>query len=244
MEQLVEFFYRLNKEGYQIILSKPEGEHPEINDITDNVDAVVESIEQVNQQITALGENRHVIFTADRSSLLNGGIYELQKQLQHSKVQSIITFLLDLKGESVGKELPFGPLETVWKFDPYLSARHQYPAVNPIHSTSALLINANLGQNHISIQQRARKLLIRYRELCSTVNERGLNSIPASDIETFNRGERLEAYLTQPFYVAEPFTGKKGESVNLQNTLTDVQKILNGETDKEDIEALTYIGSL
>ena len=94
------------------------------------------------------------------------------------------------------------------------------------------------------IQQRAQKLLRRYRELRSLVTVSGIEKLPTTEVQTYKRGERLEAYLTQPFYVAEPFTGKKGESVLLQDTLSDVQKILDGVTDSTDIEQLDFIGKL
>ena len=66
---------------------------------------------------------------------------------------------------------------------------------------------------------------------------RGEANLPASEIQTYKRGERLEAYLTQPFYVAEEYTGQKGESVGLQETLKDVQAILDGSFDSQDIES-------
>jgi F-type H+/Na+-transporting ATPase subunit beta len=247
MGQLVvlgELYYRLKKQGYSIILLQPEGDHPEINDITDDVDAIVDSIDKAFEQIVSLGKNNDVIFTADRTHVLTGEIYQLQEQLHNTNIQSVTTFLLDLKGGAVDEDLPYGPLETLFQFDLDLAARHKFPAVNPIYSTSSVLEGAHLDQNHLSIQQRAQKLLRRYRELRSLVNVRGLDGIPAAELETYNRGERLEAYLTQPFYVAEAYTGIKGESVELKDTLNDVRKILDGGTDAEELKSLTFIGKL
>ncbi|WP_066319840.1 ATP synthase subunit B [Bacillus sp. FJAT-29814] len=247
MGQLVvlgELYYRLKKEGYSIILLQPEGNHPEINDITEHVDVVVDSIEKAYEQTLALGKNTDVIFTADRSHVLTGEIFQLQDKLHDADIQSVTTFLLDLKGAAVDEDLPYGPLETVFQFDMDLAARHKFPAVNPIYSTSSVLEGAHLDQNHLFIQQRAQKLLRRYRELRSLVTVRGLDGIPSAELETYNRGERLEAYLTQPFYVAEEYTGLKGESVDLKDTLNDVRKILDGGTDAEELKFLTFIGKL
>ena len=94
------------------------------------------------------------------------------------------------------------------------------------------------------IQQRAKKLLRRYRELRSIVNVRGLDAIPDVEKETYHRGERLEVYLTQPFFVAEPFSCKKGEAVDLNTTINDVRKILDGATDSKEVKSLSYIGKL
>lgn len=245
---LSELFYRLKREDFSIVLLKPEADHPELNEIKNDVHAfvsvIVSTIQEAYEKITSFGKGKDVIFAADRSHILTGEIYELQEQLAASNIQSVTTFLLDLKGASVDEELPYGPLETLWQFDADLTARHKFPAVNPIYSTSSILEGAHLDQNHLSIQQRAQKLLRRYRELRSLVNVKGLNGIPSSELQTYKRGERLEAYLTQPFYVAEVFTGKKGESVNLHDTLNDVRKILDGGADFREVESLNYIGSL
>jgi F-type H+/Na+-transporting ATPase subunit beta len=247
MGQLVvlnELFYRLKNDGYSIVLLQPEANHPELKDIIDHVDVVADSIEKAFEQIVQLGKQNDIIFTADRSHVLTGEIYHLQEQLQHEDIKTVTTFLLDLKGEAVDEDLPYGPLETLWQFDLDLAARHRYPAVNPIYSTSSVLEGAHLDQNHLSIQQRAQKLLRRYRELRSLVNVKGIGSIPAAELETYNRGERLEAYLTQPFYVAEAYTGIKGEAVDLKDTLNDVKKILDGAMDSEDLKTFNFIGKL
>ncbi|MBO8155668.1 MAG: hypothetical protein H0Z32_04345 [Bacillaceae bacterium] len=247
MGQLVllgELFYRLRKEGYSVVLLQPEGSHPELDDIMNEVDIVVDSIDQAFEQTITLGKADDVILTADRSHVLTGEIYKLQEQLHDANIQTVTTFLLDLKGEVVDEDLPYGPLETLLHFDADLAARHRFPAINPIYSTSSVLEGAHLDQNHLFIRQRAQKLLRRYRELRSLVNVKGLDGIPSSEIETYNRGERLEAYLTQPFYIAEPYTGTKGESVDLKDTLNDVRKILDGGKDSVDLEKLCYIGKL
>ncbi|WP_026695862.1 ATP synthase subunit B [Peribacillus kribbensis] len=241
---LGELFYRLKKEGYSIILLKPEGDHPEIHEITSYADVVVYSMEEAYEQTAALGSKSDVIFTADRSHVLTGDIFELQERVEGITIQSVTTFLLDLKGAAVDEELPYGPLETALYFDADLAARHRFPAINPVFSTSSVLEGAHLDQNHLVIQQRAQKLLRRYRELRSIVNVKGLKGIPASELETYNRGERLEAYLTQPFYVAEDFTGKKGESVDLKDTLRDIRKILDGAADSKTIDSMVFIGKL
>ncbi|WP_404450973.1 hypothetical protein LG329_11560 [Virgibacillus necropolis] len=247
MGQLVvvtELFYRLRKDGFVTVLLKPEGDYPEISDILDYVDIAATSIEDAYEKMAAAGKDKEIAFAADRSHVLTGKIYELQEQLEDIGVQNVTTFLVDLKGEVVDEDLPYGPLETLWRFDADLSVRYKFPAVNPVYSTSSVLEGAHIDQHHFTTQQRAQKLLRRYHELRSLVNVKGLESIPKSEITTYKRGERLEAYLTQPFYVAEEFTGQKGESVSLKNTINDVRKILDGSSDSKDVEALTYIGKL
>lgn len=241
---LAEMLHRLKTSGYATILLKPEGEHPEVNDIMDEIQMVAYTIEDAYEEIAKLGKDQDIAFAADRSHVVSGEIQDLQERLQNIGIDSVTTFLVDLKGDVVDEDLPFGPLETLWQFDADLTARHHFPAVNPIFSTSSVLEGAHLDQSHLTIQQRAKKVLRRYRELRSLVSIHGIDKLPNSEIQTFKRGERLEAYLTQPFYVAEAFTGKKGETISLTDTLNDIRKILDGVTDSIVVDSLTYIGRL
>lgn len=241
---LAELLYRFKRDGYATVLLKPENDHPELAEILDDTEIVAESIEKALTEMSVVGKNKEIIFVADRSHVLTGEIFELQEKLQYVDIKTVTTFLLDLKGASVDEDLPYGPLETLWQFDMDLAARHRYPAVNPIYSTSSVLEGAHLDQNHQTIQQKAQKLLRRYRELRSLVNVKGINGIPESEIATFHRGERMEAYLTQPFYVAEAFTGIKGKEVSLKDTLNDVKKILDGVVDSRDIASFNFIGTI
>jgi len=71
-----------------------------------------------------------------------------------------------------------------------------------------------------------------------------MDLLPETEIQIYKRGERLEAYLTQPFFVAEPFSGKKGEDVDLPTMLEDIRKILEGSYDSAEVNSLSYIGTI
>jgi len=101
-----------------------------------------------------------------------------------------------------------------------------------------------LDQRHFNLRQRAQKLLRRYRELRSVVAVHGMEKIPAAELETFQRGERMEAYFTQPFFVAESVTGQKGQSVAMSQTLQDIEAILDGKADQLSVDEMKYRGSL
>lgn len=240
---LAEMLYRLKREGFITMLIKPKGEHPEINDVTEEVDFITDSIEKTFQIMLASGLDKEYVLTADRSYIISGEIYSLQEMLEEKGINNVTTFLVDLKGEAVDENLPYGPLDTLWQFDADLAARHKYPAVNPIYSTSSILEGSYLDPIHHSIQQRAQKLLRRYRELRSVVNVHGIERLPAAELQTYFQGEKLEAFLTQPFYVAEAFTGQKGVKVSLQDTLNDVRKILESPANYK-VEDLSFIGQL
>lgn len=241
---LAELLYRFKSEGLKTILLMPEGEHTGLSDVVQNAEVITNTIDEVYERIAAIGGDRDIIFVADRTHIIKGNIQNLQEKLQGIGIYSVTTFLVDLTGEVVDEELPYGPLETLWQFDADLTARHYYPAINPLSSTSSVLEAADINQEHFTIQQKALKMLRRYRELRSLVNVSGIERIPASELQTYRRGERLEAYLTQPFYIAEPFTKKPGQSVNLQETLNDVKEIMNGALDSKDVSEVKYIGKL
>lgn len=242
---LAEMFYRLTSDGYTAILLMPEGEPVELINGLEKVDVIIlNTIEEVYEEIVKLDEPNEIVFAADRSNVVTGEIYNLQERLIKAGRGSLLTFLVDLKGEAVDEELPYGPLETLWRFDAELAARDMFPAINPFYSTSSVLEGEHLDQIHFSTQQRAKKLLRRYRELRTLVSIRGFNSLPDSELQTYSRGERLEAYLTQYFFVAEPYTGSVGKYVSIQDTLADVAKIMDGSVDYTEVSALKYIGKL
>jgi F-type H+-transporting ATPase subunit beta len=242
---LAEMFYRLKKDGYTAILLMPEGDPIELKNGMEKVEVIIlHTIDDVYEEIIKMSNQNEIAFAADMSNVITGEIYNLQERLLSAGIPPLLTFLVDLKGEAVDEELPYGPLETLWRFDAELAARNMFPAINPFYSTSSILEGEYLDQVHFSTQQRAKKLLRRYRELRSLVSIRGVNSLPASEVQTYNRGERLEAYLTQYFFVAEPYTGKEGKYVNIQDMLADVTKIVDGTLDHTKVSTLQYIGKL
>ncbi|RLL48441.1 hypothetical protein D8M04_04050 [Oceanobacillus piezotolerans] len=241
---LAEVLYRLKMDGYKTIFLMPEGEHQGLMELIENAEIITSNIKDSYEKMATLGGDQDIIFIADRTHVITGDIQKLQDNLEGIGIDSVTTFLVDLTGEVVDEDLPYGPLETLWQFDADLSARHCYPAVNPLSSTSTVLEGSHLDQEHFTIQQKALKLLRRYRELRSLVSVSGIDRIATSELQTYQRGERLEAYLTQPFYVAEPLTKKPGQAVTLQETLSDVNKILNGAVDSTEVSELEYIGKL
>lgn len=248
MGQLVllgEMLHRFKEDNYVSILFKPKGQYPELADLLKDVDHITNSIEETYHLICELATNNNeIILATDREHVISGEIFDLQNRIQLQNVEDVTTFLVDLKGQVVDEELPYGPLETLLYFDADLAARNLFPAINPIYSTSSVLEGNHLDEFHFSIQLHARKLLRRFRELRSLVSVRGMESLPSSELEIYRRGERLEAYLTQPFIIAEDYTGRTGESVRLVDAINDVQTILSGGLDAERIENLIYIGSL
>ena len=239
---LAELMHRFKNTDFTTVFLLPTKNHPELEGTTELADIVTTTIDETYSTLTS--QNGEVIFITDKSYIVSGELLELQEKLVADRVLNVTTILVDLSGEVVDEDFPFGPLETLWQLDADLASRHQYPAVHPIYSTSSILEGIDLDQRHFNLRQRAQKLLRRYRELRSVVAVHGKGKIPTAELETYERGERLEAYFTQPFFVAESVTGQEGKNVSLSQTLQDVESILDGKTDQLSVDELKYSGSL
>jgi F-type H+-transporting ATPase subunit beta len=125
-----------------------------------------------------------------------------------------------------------------------MAAKGLYPSVDPLASSSSLLSPAFVGDRHYELAMEARSVLARARELEDIVAMLGMDELTPEDRRTVERARRLERFLTQPFHVAEAFTGRAGVSVNLDDTLAGVEAILAGEADGRDEGSLYMIGAL
>ncbi|MDI2585759.1 hypothetical protein OR571_01075 [Psychrobacillus sp. NEAU-3TGS] len=239
---LAELMHRFKESDYTTVFLLPTTEHRELEGTTELADFVAISVDEAFAKLAELSGN--IIFISDKSYIVSGELLDLQEKLVTESIHNITTILLDLSGEVVDEDMPYGPLETVWQLDADLATRHLYPAIHPIYSTSSIIEGVDLDERHFNLRQRAQKLLRRYRELRSIVVVHGINKIPDTELETYEKGERLEAYFSQPFFVAEAFTGQAGKAVSMSQTLADVESILEGKMDHMSVKELTYKGSL
>lgn len=241
---LAELFRRMNRRGYVTVFWKPQVEADGISDVETEAEIICTTLDEVYKQIATFRTDRDVLLGADRSIVLSGDLLTLRERLQEAGTRPVTIALVDTNFEAADEEAPYGPLDTLLRFDADMSSRNLFPAIDPVFSTSTVLEGAHIEATHLTLQQRARKLLRRYRELRSLVRARGIEKLPEADILIYRRGERLESFLTQPFYVAEPFTNRSGEWLSLQDSLDGVRRILDGAADNLEIEQLTYIGHL
>lgn len=117
-----------------------------------------------------------------------------------------------------------------------------YPAVDPLLSDSRLLDRDLVGETHVTVAAAVRHTLARYRELSDVIAMLGLDELSAEDRRTVARARRLERFLTQPFEVAEAFTGQRGARVPIEETLAGCSRVLDGEFDSVSEQALFMIG--
>jgi F-type H+-transporting ATPase subunit beta len=125
-----------------------------------------------------------------------------------------------------------------------VAAEGIYPAVDPLRSSSKALDVAVVGPRHYEVAQEARRVLGRYDELRDLISMLGMDELSAEDRELVGRARRLRNFLTQPFFVAESFTGMKGRRVEPGETINGVAAILEGKCDGLREDALFMIGAL
>jgi len=125
-----------------------------------------------------------------------------------------------------------------------LAAKGIYPAVDPLDSTSTMLQPWILGDEHYDTAQRVKKTLQRYKELQDIIAILGLDELSEEDRLVVARARKVERFLSQPFFVAEVFTGSPGKYVSLAQSITGFQTILNGELDDLPEQAFYLVGNL
>jgi len=119
-----------------------------------------------------------------------------------------------------------------------------YPAIDPLQSSSANLDPDVVGQHHYDISQEVIKIFQKYEELRRIVMVIGVDELSAGDKTIYDRARKMQFFFTQPFFVAESYTGKKGEFVTLQETIEGCEKIINGRMDNIPEDRFYMIGKL
>ena len=119
-----------------------------------------------------------------------------------------------------------------------------YPAVDPLGSTSRILDPLIVGKEHYECAQRVKQLLQRYNELQDIIAILGMDELSDEDKLTVNRARRVQRFLSQPFAVAEQFTGLHGVMVPIEETIKGFNAILNGEVDDLPEQAFLNVGTI
>lgn len=119
-----------------------------------------------------------------------------------------------------------------------------YPAIDPLQSSCANLDIDIVGIRHFEIAQEAIRIFQRYEELRRIVLVVGIDELSSADRIIYERARRLQNFLTQPFFVAEAYTGKKGEYVSLEQTLNGCERIIAGKFDTMPEEEFYLMGAL
>ena len=119
-----------------------------------------------------------------------------------------------------------------------------YPAVDPLASTSIILAPEIVGEEHYKIARRVQEILQKYKELQDIIAILGMDELSEEDRLTVERARKIQKFLSQPFYVAEQFTGIKGKYVPLEETLRSFKEILEGKHDAIPEQAFYMVGNI
>jgi F-type H+-transporting ATPase subunit beta len=119
-----------------------------------------------------------------------------------------------------------------------------YPAVDPLDSTSTILSPDVVGENHYRVARRVQETLQKYKELQDIIKILGMEELSEEDKLTVARARKIQIFLSQPFHVAEQFTGMEGKFVELADTISSFEEIINGKHDDIPEEAFRFVGGI
>ncbi len=136
----------------------------------------------------------------------------------------------------------FGQLDAFIYLERSISEKGIYPAVDPLASSSRILDPQYVGERHYAIARRVQTTLQRYRELQDIIAILGVDELSEEDKLIVHRARRIERFLSQPFFVAEVFTGKPGEDTPIDETIRSFEEICDGKWDHLPEQAFMYVG--
>ena len=119
-----------------------------------------------------------------------------------------------------------------------------YPAVDPLASTSRILDPRVIGDRHYSVARKVQVVLQKYKDLQDIIAILGMDELSDEDKQTVHRARRIQKFLSQPFFVAEQFTGVEGRYVSLEDSVAGFEAILNGDCDELPENAFAYVGTI
>lgn len=125
-----------------------------------------------------------------------------------------------------------------------ISEKGIYPAVDPLSSTSRALSPGVVGERHYSIAREVQRILQRYKDLQDIIAILGMDELSEDDKVLVGRARRIERFLSQPFHVAEAFTGMQGKYVKLEDTIRSFEELLSGKYDKYPEQAFYMCGAI
>ena len=138
----------------------------------------------------------------------------------------------------------FAHLDATTVLNRKISEKGIYPAVDPLDSTSRLLDPLIVGEEHYEVARRVQSTLQRYKDLQDIIAILGMDELSDEDRQVVDRARKIEKFLSQPFHVAEIFTGRKGKFVELKDTIRGFKMIVDGELDDVPEQAFYMVGGI
>jgi F-type H+-transporting ATPase subunit beta len=173
---------------------------------------------------------------------------ELQERITSTKSGSITSVqAVYVPADDLTDPAPattFGHLDSTVVLSRALSELGIYPAVDPLDSTSTILDPLIIGQEHYQVARDVQRVLQRYKDLQDIIAILGMDELSEEDKQTVARARKIQRFLSQPFFVAETFTGTPGKYVSLKDTVRGFKEILEGKHDSKPEQAFYMKGSI
>jgi F-type H+-transporting ATPase subunit beta len=138
----------------------------------------------------------------------------------------------------------FAHLDATTTLNRSIAEKGIYPAVDPLDSTSRMLDPQIVGEEHYQVARSVQQTLQRYKSLQDIIAILGMDELSEEDKLTVARARKIERFLSQPFFVAEVFTGSPGQLVPLEDTIRSFKGLVNGEYDHLPEAAFYMVGSI
>jgi F-type H+-transporting ATPase subunit beta len=179
---------------------------------------------------------------------LSTEVGELQERITSTKEGSITSIqAVYVPADDLTDPAPsnvFRHLDATTVLSRELAAKGIYPAVDPLQSNSTMLQPNIVSKDHYQTAQKVRQTLQKYKELQEIIAILGIDELSEDDRLTVGRARRIERFLSQPFFVAEVFTGLSGKYVSLNDSVNGFSRILNGEFDSLPEQAFYLVGTI
>ncbi len=173
---------------------------------------------------------------------------ELQERITSTKRGSITSVqAIYVPADDLTDPAPattFSHLDATTVLSRQISELGIYPAVDPLDSTSRILEPGTLGEEHYRVARRVKEILQRYKDLQDIINILGIDELSDVDKITVARARKIQRFLSQPFFVAEQFTGRPGKYVKLEDTIRGFKGIIEGEYDDLPEGAFYMVGTI
>ncbi|HXY27089.1 MAG TPA: F0F1 ATP synthase subunit beta, partial [Acidimicrobiales bacterium] len=173
---------------------------------------------------------------------------ELQERITSTKGKSITSLqAVYVPADDYTDPAPFTTfthLDATTELSRQIAALGIYPAVDPLASTSNILAPEIVGERHYAVARRVQEILQRYKELQDIIAILGMDELSEEDRVTVNRARKVQRFLSQPFFVAEVFTGVPGINVPIDETVESFEALANGDLDSVPEQAFLNVGGV
>jgi F-type H+/Na+-transporting ATPase subunit beta len=173
---------------------------------------------------------------------------ELQERITSTRGHSITSMqAIYVPADDITDPAPhttFAHLDATTVLSRAITEKGIYPAVDPLDSTSRIMDPTIIGQDHYDVAQSVKRILQRYKELQDIISLLGIDELSEEDKITVERARRIERFLSHPMIMAEAFTGQKGETVPLKETIDSFKAIVDGKYDHLPEQAFFMVGGI